>query len=66
MKMIDLTALPQDQKAVLLAEMRKGQELAGHVPDDIDIDRFQRLLNGEITVEQAYAEVYAELGLHAR
>lgn len=45
---------PADVEAVLRAQ--------GHKPDGEDIDRLQRLLRGEVTLAEAYAELDAEFG----
>lgn len=61
MRHVDLTRLSEDEKAALTAQMVKGQQLAGHYPDARDADRFERLLAGEITLEAAWDEVFAEI-----
>jgi hypothetical protein len=57
---IDLTKLSDVEKENLLAEVEKGQQLAGHFPDAEDMDRVNRILSGKITIEEAYAEVDAQ------
>jgi hypothetical protein len=43
--------------AELLAEIEKGQQLAGHFPDAEALDRAWRFLTGRITSAQADAEL---------
>lgn len=45
-----------------MAEIEKGQQLGGHSPSPEAMDRARRVLTGEITIEQARAE----LGLRRR
>lgn len=45
---------------VALAEIEKGQQLAGHFPDSAALDRARRYLTGEITSEQGRAELAAK------
>jgi hypothetical protein len=47
----------------LMAEIEKGQQLAGHFPSDDDLNRARRVITGEITADEADAEVAA---LHAK
>jgi y4mF family transcriptional regulator len=42
-----------------LEEVRKGQQLAGHDPEPDAMKRAERVLDGEITVEEARAELDA-------
>ena len=42
-----------------LAEIQKGQQLAGHEPSDEALQRAERVLDGELTVEEARAELHA-------
>lgn len=44
-----------------LALIEKGQQLAGHFPDAEDMDRARRILTGELSPEDARAEVRASL-----
>ena len=46
--------------AEALAEIEKGQQLAGHFPDAEALDRARRLLSGEITSEEGRAELAAK------
>lgn len=57
---IDLTKLSDVEKKNLLAEVEKGQQLAGHFPDGEDLDRVARILDGKLTIDEAYAEVDAQ------
>ena len=43
-----------------IAQMEKGQQLAGHYPDAEALDRAFRVLTGEISSNQAYAELAAK------
>lgn len=45
---------------VALAEIEKGQQLAGHFPDAEALDRARRYLAGEITSEEGRAELAAK------
>lgn len=42
-----------------LEEIRKGQQLAGHDPSHDAMDRAERVLDGEITLDEAHAELDA-------
>jgi len=44
-----------------LACAEKGQQLAGHFPSPQDMERARRIVTGEVTVEQAEAEMHAAL-----
>jgi hypothetical protein len=57
---IDLVALPDAEKDRIVAMTLKSQRLAGHFPDAEDEDRVRRILRGDITTEQARAEVLAQ------
>ena len=46
-----------------LAQIEKGQQLAGHFPEPDDMDRARRILTGEITQEQAFAEIREKYNL---
>jgi len=50
--------------AEALAAIVKGQQLAGHYPNDDAIDRARRILTGEITREQARAEIARKYGIN--
>lgn len=41
----------------VMAEIEKGQQLAGHFPDREALGRARRVLTGETTPEQARAEL---------
>lgn len=45
---------------VALAEIEKGQQLAGHFPDAEALDRARRYLTGEITSEEGRTELAAK------
>jgi hypothetical protein len=60
MSPISPSTLTEAQKQGILAAAEKGQQLAGHFPDATAIDRLRRMLDGAITVEEAWAEVEAE------
>lgn len=53
--------LTPEEAVVRLVEIEKGQQLAGHFPSDEDLDRARRILTGEITPDEAYAELEAQL-----
>lgn len=53
--------LSPDEVAARLVEIDKGQQLAGHFPDSDALDRARRILIGEITEDEAYAEIDAKL-----
>jgi len=46
--------------AEALAEIEKGQQLAGHFPDAEALGRARRVLTGELTEERAHAEIAAK------
>jgi hypothetical protein len=50
----------EDQVEMLMAEIEKGQQVAGHFPSEEVLDRARRTLTGEITPQQARAEVLAK------
>lgn len=55
--------LTEDEAAARLVAIDKGQQLAGHFPDAEALDRARRILVGEITPDEARAEIlskYAE------
>jgi hypothetical protein len=41
-------------------EIDKGQELAGHFPSTEALDRARRILIGEMTLDEARAEILAK------
>ena len=43
-----------------MAQVEKGQQLAGHFPSDEALDRARRVLTGEITPADARAEIDAK------
>ncbi|WP_241987487.1 hypothetical protein [Cryobacterium sp. MDB2-33-2] len=43
-----------------MAMIEKGQQLAGHFPDAEALGRARRLLEGELTVAEGYAELDAK------
>jgi len=49
-----------DEAAARLVEIDKGQQLAGHFPSEEALDRARRILIGEMTPEQARAEILAK------
>jgi len=40
-----------------LAAIQKGQQLAGHFPTDAMLDRARRVLSGELSPDEAEAEI---------
>ncbi|TFC06552.1 hypothetical protein [Cryobacterium sp. MDB2-33-2] len=43
-----------------LVEIEKSAELAGHEPNQANIDRCRRILRGELSLEEAHAEIEAK------
>ncbi|SDZ48329.1 hypothetical protein [Herbiconiux ginsengi] len=43
-----------------MAMVEKGQQLAGHFPDAEALERGRRVLDGDLTVEEARAEIAAK------
>ena len=60
MASINPSALSEADKQGILVAAQKWQQFAGHFPDAAALGRLRRLLDGEITVGQAWAEVEAE------
>lgn len=54
-------SLTEDEAAVRLVEIDKGQQLARHFPDAEALDRARRILVGEITLDEAIAEIDAKI-----
>lgn len=48
-----------------MALIEKGQQLAGHFPDEEDLDRARRILTGELSPDDARAEMHAALARDA-
>jgi len=44
-----------------LALIEKGQQLGGHQPTSVDLDRARRILTGELSPEAARAEMHVAL-----
>lgn len=40
-----------------LAQIEKGQQMAGHFPDEQALERARRVLTGELSEEDAVAEI---------
>jgi hypothetical protein len=57
---LDLVVLPDAEKDRIVAMTVKSQQLAGHFPDVEDVDRVRRILAGQITTDQARAEIRAQ------
>lgn len=53
-------ARSDEEHAELMAEIEKGQQLAGNFPNDEALDRAERVLSGETTYEDAKAELRAK------
>ncbi|NQX26042.1 antitoxin VbhA family protein [Microbacteriaceae bacterium VKM Ac-2854] len=49
--------------AEIMAEIEKGQQLAGHFPSAEALERGRRVLVGEITAEDAIQELRAKYGV---
>lgn len=45
-----------------MAEIEKGQQLAEHFPNGEALDRARRILTGEITPDEAFAELDRKYG----
>ncbi len=45
---------------LIMAEIEKGQQLAGHFPNAEALDRARRVYTGELTTEDARAELDAK------
>jgi len=50
---------PEEADARLVG-IEKGQQLAGHFPSDVALDRARRILIGELTPDEARAEILAK------
>jgi hypothetical protein len=48
-----------DEADARLVGIEKGQQLAGHFPSDVALDRARRILIGELTPDEARAEIIA-------
>jgi len=46
-----------------LAQIEKGQQLAGHFPNQDALDRARKVLTGELTEQQALQEIRMKYGL---
>jgi hypothetical protein len=49
-----------DEAAARLVGIDKGQQLAGHFPSDEALERARRILVGEMTPDEARAEILAK------
>jgi hypothetical protein len=49
--------LTPDEVEARLVEIDKGQQMAGHFPDADSLGRARRILIGEITLDEAFAEI---------
>lgn len=54
------TRFSGEELDVRMAEIEKGQQLAGHFPDLETLARTRQILTGEISYETAMAEFLAE------
>lgn len=50
-------------KELLMFEIERGQQVAGHFPSREALDRAELVLDGRITSDQAFAELDAKFGL---
>lgn len=57
------TVAPNLELDEVMAEIEKGQQLAGHFPDDVALNRARRILTGRLTEQQAWTEIDAEYPL---
>lgn len=53
-------------RARMLAELEKGQKVAGHTPSSDALRRAARVLDGEMTIEEAHAELDARFSKKPR
>lgn len=49
-----------EEAGARLVGIEKGQQLAGHFPSDEALDRARRILIGELTSDEARAEIIAK------
>lgn len=49
--------LSEDEADARLVEIEKGQQLAGHFPDDDALDWACRILTGHLTLHEAFREI---------
>ena len=49
--------LPPEEVEARMVEIEKGQQLAGHFPDEDALGRARRILEGELTLDEAFAEI---------
>ncbi len=52
--------LSADEIESRLAEVKKSATLAGHLPNADAVDRARRLLTGQISLDEAQAEILAK------
>lgn len=50
-------------RELLMLEIERGQQVAGHFPSREALHRAEMVLDGHITVDQAFAELDAKFGL---
>lgn len=50
-------SLSPEEVEARLVEIEKGQQLAGHFPDEDALGRARRILEGELTLDEAIAEI---------
>lgn len=50
----------EDELEALMAQIEKGQQLAGHFPSDEALDRARRVATGMTSPEDALAEIDAK------
>lgn len=56
---LDPRSFTEPERAELLAEIEKGQQLAGHFPTATDMERARQILTGEVSPEDAVAALEA-------
>jgi hypothetical protein len=54
--------LTEDEAAVRLVQIDKCQQLAGHFPSAEALDRARRVLIGEMSLDEAHAEILSKYG----
>lgn len=54
------TAPPAGDVAEAMAQIEKGQQMAGHFPNKEALERARRILTGEMTRDEAITEIKAK------
>lgn len=56
----ELGDVARPSEDLLAAEVEKGQQLAGHFPDDEALERGRRIYRGDLGLKDAHAELAAK------